>query len=215
MSYRWEVTSVVGFVQQIACAYLRHGYWWYVTGMIPEHKDARIVDRKLVAKYEIDASEWRRARNKQRGRANMQYLRHDRFFVLFATQGEHEFYREEAGQVRCIRKVPLRYAGYSLSYRPGGRTRKGERDPRWHAHVQMDRERYLEMKAWFEQYATRRKADWLSECLSQIPYEPYAPVRRQKLNILRSVNRRRKAAGLDQIPASVLRTRRRVVKPFE
>lgn len=209
------MTSVVGFVQQIACAYLRHGYWWYVTGMIPEHKDGRIVDRKLIAKYEIDASEWRRARNKQRGRANMQYLRHDRFFVLFATQGEHEFYREEAGLVRCIRTVPLRYAGYSLSYRPGGRTRKGERDPRWHAHVQMDRERYQEMKAWFEQYAARRKADWLSECLSRIPYEPYAPVRRQKLNILRSVNRRRKAAGLDQIPASVLRTRRRVVKPFE
>jgi hypothetical protein len=28
MQYRAEATSLVGFVQQIACCYLRHGYWW-------------------------------------------------------------------------------------------------------------------------------------------------------------------------------------------
>ena len=215
VSYRCEVTSVVGFVQQVACSYLRHDYWWYITSVIPKQKDAGAVDRKLIEKYRIDISEWRRARNKQRGRANLQYLRHDRFFAIFATQGQHEYYQEEGGQVRCIRRVPLRYAGYSISYRPGGRTRKGESDPRWHSHVQMDRERYMEMKAWFEQYASRRKADWLGECLSRIPYEPYAPVRRQQLNILRAVNRRRKKAGMDQIPTSVLRTRRRIVRPYD
>ena len=53
MQYRSEVVSVAGFVQQIACSYLRHGYWWYVTGRIPGGKDAGIVERKLVEKYGI------------------------------------------------------------------------------------------------------------------------------------------------------------------
>ena len=81
--------------------------------------------------------------------------------------------------------------------------------------MQIDRQRYSEIKAWFEDYSLRRNAEWLAERLCRIPFEPYAPVRRQQLNILRSVNRRRKAAGLEQIPATVLRTRRRVVKPFD
>ena len=41
MQYRSEATSVEGFVQQIACCYLRHGYWFYVTGVVPERKDPR------------------------------------------------------------------------------------------------------------------------------------------------------------------------------
>ena len=215
MSYRCEVKSVTGFVQQIACCWLRHGYWWYVTGEIPDHKCVYSVDEKLIERYDIDVSEWRRARNKQLGRANIQYLRHDRFFVLLATKGEHPFYQLEAGQVRSFRKQPLRYAGYSISYRPGGRTRKGEKDPRWHAHVQIDRQQYIDMKAWYEHHAIRRNADWFSACFQSIPYEPYAPIRRQQLNILRAVNKRRKVAGMDVIPSAVLQTRRRIVKPFE
>ena len=54
MQYRCEATSVEGFVQQIACSYLRHGYWWYVTGVIPKGKDAGAVDEKLMAKYFLD-----------------------------------------------------------------------------------------------------------------------------------------------------------------
>ena len=45
MQYRSEVISVTGFVQQIACSFLRHGYWFYVTGCIPAGKDAGAVDR--------------------------------------------------------------------------------------------------------------------------------------------------------------------------
>ena len=215
MRHRCVATSVRGFVQQIATCYLRHGYWWYVTGTIPQHKDPERTDRKLIEKYEIDITQWRRSWRKKNGMANLQYLRHEHFFVLLATQGRHGFFQEEADQIRDVRRIPIRYAGYAISYRPGGRTRQGESDPRWHAHVQIDRQRYSEIKAWFEDYSLRRNAEWLAERLCRIPFEPYAPVRRQQLNILRSVNRRRKAAGLEQIPATVLRTRRRVVKPFD
>ena len=65
MQYRAVATSVEGFVQQIACCYLRHGYWFYVTGRIPAGKDPLAVDEKLIAKYGIAVSESTRARRKQ------------------------------------------------------------------------------------------------------------------------------------------------------
>ena len=78
MRYRAEATSVEGFVQQIACCYLRHGYWFYVTGVVPKHIDPRAVDEKLVAKYGIAVSESTGLRRKRAGYANLQYIRHGR-----------------------------------------------------------------------------------------------------------------------------------------
>lgn len=51
-----------------------------------------------VAKYEIDISERQRADRKQRGLANMQYIRFDRWFLLLITDGNHRFRREEKSQ---------------------------------------------------------------------------------------------------------------------
>ena len=50
--------------------------------------------------------------------------------------------------------------------------------------------------------------------LRAIPYEPYAPVRDQLRGVLREVNRRRKAAGLELVPLDALGWRRVPVKPF-
>ena len=47
------------------------------------------------------------------------------------------------------------------------------------------------------------------------PFEPYAPVRRQLLAIVRRVNECRAAAGLERLPYSVLRLKRRIYRPFE
>lgn len=214
MQYRAEVTSVAGFVQQIACCYLRHGYWFYVSGQIPPRKLASDVDRKLVEKYGIGVSESTRARRKQLGQANMQYLRHQRFFVILATRGEHRFFEEESQAIRDIRRTPLRYGGYAISYRQGGRTKSGQRDAKWHAHVEIERQRYLELKAWFIDLAVHRSADHLALAFYQLPFEPYAPIRRQMLNILRAVNSARKRAGFRQIPTEALPLRRRIVRPF-
>ena len=35
MEYRCVATSVAGFVQQLVSCYLPHGYWFYVSGIIP------------------------------------------------------------------------------------------------------------------------------------------------------------------------------------
>lgn len=77
VEYRYEATTVSGFLQQLAVAYLAHGYRFYVTGKIPEGKDPVAVDRKLLAKYDVGISKWVRARRKRAGLANCQYLRFD------------------------------------------------------------------------------------------------------------------------------------------
>jgi len=51
--------------------------------------------------------------------------------------------------------------------------------------------------------------------LSVVPFEPYAPVRRQLLNLLRGINRVRQQAGFEALPPTCLRLRRRVVRPFD
>ena len=215
MQYRSEVVSVAGFVQQIACSYLRHGYWWYVTGRIPAGKDAEVIDRKLIEKYGIGVSEWTRTRRKQLGQANLQYLRHDRLFAILATKGQHRFFDEEAASIRDIRHVPLRYSGYSISYRRGGRTRQGAPDHRWHAHVEIERHVYLGIRAYLLELAMHRSAEKLAIEFYELPFEPYAPIRRQLLNLWRAVNQARNAAGFTKLPVEVLPLRRRIVKPFD
>ena len=93
--YRCEATTVGGFVQQLAVAYVQHGYWFYVTGQVPERKCPLAVDAKLLDRYDIAISKWARARRKRTGGANVQYIRYGRSFVLIATRGEHRFFEDE------------------------------------------------------------------------------------------------------------------------
>ena len=215
MEYRCETTSVEGFVQLLACNYLPHGYWFYVTGIVPENKDVRRIDGKLIEKYGIDRSRAARSRRKRLGYANLHYLRHGRFFILIATHGRHRFFEDEARCLRDIRRVPLRFAGYAISYRRGQRNRKGMLDQAWHSHVAIEREHFKDVKALLLDLAVRRSARSLALELYGLPFEPYAPIRRQMLGLLRAINKARKQAGLRSLPHQVLPFRRRVVRPFE
>ena len=67
MEYRYVATSVAGFVQQLVSCYLPHGYWFYVSGIVPKEKDPRSVDRKLLERYGIAISRQSRARRKAAG----------------------------------------------------------------------------------------------------------------------------------------------------
>jgi hypothetical protein len=201
--YRSEATSVEGFVQQLAVSYLGNGYWFYVTGEIPEGKDPAKVDEKLLARYQIDLSKWARARRKRSGFANLQYIRFERFFVLLATHGVHPFFEEEAESIRDARKTPIRFRGYSISYRNG------------HPHVRIEQEEYKRLKAYFLEIEINRSAEHLGRALGALPFEPYAPVRRQLLTVLRSVNRERKRAGFEPVPKTCFRFIRRVCRPFK
>ena len=39
--YQHECVTLAGFIQQLAVAYVAKGYWFYVSGVIPERKEDR------------------------------------------------------------------------------------------------------------------------------------------------------------------------------
>ena len=201
--YRAEAHSLPGFIQQLAVSYVANGYFFYVLGRVPDGKDPRAVDAKLIARYGIDCSKWTRARRKVAGRANLHYIRFRQVFVLLATHGEHPFFAEEGEQIRDLRRVPLKVEGYSVAFR-GGRVS-----------VRIERDEYRGLKAYFHGLALRRPVETLADELASLPFEPYAPVRRQMLGLLGTVNRARRAAGRDVVPLTCLRLRRRIVPVFE
>ncbi len=208
----WRVQSREGLVQLLASNLLPHGYRWYVTGMIPAHKNPERVDEKLIEKYDLTLSKWERARRRRIGWAGLRYLRHERFFVLIATNGAHPFKLEERAILRDAREVPIKVDGYALSIRkdqsPGG-------EGRWRSRVSIDRRTYLALKAYFLERAKYASVAELCEDFWNVPFEPYKPVWRQLASILRAVNRARKAAGKRELPYTVLRQRRRIVTVFE
>ena len=202
MKYRAEATSLPGFVQQIAVSYVANEYFFYVTGAVPEAKDPTLVDRKLIARYGVDVSKWTRARRKKTGEAGVQYIRFRRLFVMMATHGQHRFFEDEGGQVRDLRRVPLKVEGYSISYREG------------RVQVRIDRAEYKLLKAHFLRLALRRSAEELADEFLATPYVPYAPVRGQLLCVWRAVNRLRKVAGFEQLPRSCVPANRPILRPF-
>jgi hypothetical protein len=190
-------------VQQLAVGYVGRGYHFYVVGWVPDGKDPRAVDEKLILKYGITPSKAKRARRKAAGLANVQLLRYQRFFVLLATAGKHHFFEEERPNVRDARRVPIKFGPYSVSYKAG------------HPHVRIAREEFLNVSALLQSIALRRSADELENEVNQLPYEPYAPVKRQLFQLLRKVNNMRNAAGLPPLSQSCLRLQRKSVRPFD
>lgn len=222
MTYRFETTSETGFVQLLACNLIPHGYWFYVTGAIPEGKDTAQVDNKLLRKYRIDVSRATRCRRKAAGRANVHYVRHGRYFVLLATHGKHRFFADEQGSIRDVREIPIQFAGYSIGCKQGEYLHKkdgsgpAKADGRYRSRVQISRPVYLDWRAYFAEKAKSASGSRLAFELYHFPYEPYAPVRKQLLEIVRVVNRVRKECGRTELdPKRVIRFRRRIVKPFE
>ncbi|OHB83428.1 MAG: hypothetical protein A2V98_16510 [Planctomycetes bacterium RBG_16_64_12] len=220
MEYRCVATSVAGFVQQLVSCYLPHGYWFYVSGIIPPGKDPAVTDEKLIAKYGIGVSRTSRARRKSVGIANVHYIRYGRRFLLLATHGFHPFFDDEAKNIRDVRRIPIKFDGYSISVARGGFLRKPKdgglpvRDEKWRVRVQIEAEMYKGLRAYFEDIALYRTAERLAAELADLPFEPYAPVRRQLLNVVRYINERRHAARLEPVGFSALRYRRRIVRPF-
>lgn len=220
-AYRSETACPEGFVQHVACNLLPHGYVFFVSGWVPGRKDPASVDRKILAKYGIAVSPQTRHRRKLAGLANLHYLRCGQQFLILATHGRHEFFADEAGQVRDARKVPISFRGYSIRVVPGGHLRNTSPeelpavDPKQRVRVQVGREAFRGIQAEFLNGAASWSVEEFGRRFYSLPFEPYAPVRQQLLNLLRRVNQRRAEARLDKIPPTVIRYRRKIVKPFD
>src|SRR4051794_12672547 len=135
--YPYLTFSVGGFVQQVGVCYLRDGYWFYVQGRVRPGKDPCEVDRQILARYRPDGSKDVRYRRRQRGAANLQYLRFEREFLILATHGEHEFFEREKEAMRDARRCPIKFRGHSLSYKAG------------HTLVRIQEEAFADLKAYF------------------------------------------------------------------
>jgi len=190
----------------LAIAYINHGYWYYVTGEIPERKDPAKTDQKILEQYDIGISKWARARRKKAGLANLQYLRYQRFFVILATSGKHVFFENEPN-FKDVRKEPIKFRGYSIGY--------GFGQGKWHPSVRIELSRYKELKAYFEDIATHRSVDNLIKEFQSLRLLGYAPVRWQMFNILRAVNRKRKVTGFELVPYEAVHFKRPQVRPFD
>jgi hypothetical protein len=208
MPYQCVAVSVAGFVQQLAVNYVARGYYFYVTGTIPEEKDPAKTDRKIIEQYGIDVSKWARARRRKEGKATIHYLRCDRFYVIIATHGEHAFFAAEQNQIRDIRKRPLRFMGHAIGV---GRS---HHDRSLHVSVRIQREIFRELLAQFKRAAVQRTVEDLCREFRALPFEPFAPVRDQYAILLRAVNRLRKTAGLELVPWNAIRHFRKPVRVF-
>jgi len=125
-----------------------------------------------------------------------------------ATHGAHPFFAAEVNRVCDIRRKPLHFMGYAIG------CRKGRDGRRWHPSVRIERGVFRALKARFTQMAVHRSVEELCRELRALDFQPYAPVRDQLRGLLRAVNHRRKTAGLELLPQTTLRLRRRPVKPF-
>ena len=201
--YRYEATSVEGFVQQLAVSYLKNGYWFYVQGEVPDGKDPLAVDEKLLSRYEVAKSKWAKARDMKRGLAKVQYLRYASSFVLVATHGEHVFFEVERENIKDARERPVVFYGYSVGYRDG------------HPHVRISSAQYRAIREAFLDGALTLPASVLEARFRTLPFEPYGPVKMQLKKLLRKVNRIRRRAGLERVSVTCLRTKRKTVRPFE
>lgn len=221
--FDYLATSRRGFVQQVACGWVRNGYCFYVQGVVPDGKNLEELDAKFLARYPIRMKASRRHSRKRRGVANVAYLRHERHWILLSTDGRHEptkegwldFRAEESSVLRnCRRGQPILVFGYSISLVSGEYVRGGGRDDRMRVRVQISRRAMSALRAHLVGMATFRDAEWFAERFWRVPFEPYAPVRKQLLGLLRQINAARKRAGHPRITPDVIRFRRRPVKVF-
>jgi len=221
MEHKHEVTSLTGFLQRVATHLLPKGYFFFVQGTLPEGKDPRTLDAKLLAKYDVAKSEGARRWRKSQGLGNVQYVRYQHRWILVATHGDHPIREGEGENLKDARRVPIRIGDYALYVKRGNYLKKELRDEtakpdgKWRVRVLIAREPYRELCAYFLSNACHRRGEALAEALISLPYEPYAPVRKQLLKLLRLINSKRQAAGYSKLPPTCLRYKREIVKAFE
>lgn len=126
--YKYLTTTQTGFVQQ-AMKYLMHSYFFYVRGFVRDDDDEDRIDQEILEKYGLDISRTERSRRKKQGFASVQYLRHDRDWVLMATDGKSTTAQAlGAGLIRRNFKVlltdldPQSNMTYSLGVHPHSKT---------------------------------------------------------------------------------------------
>lgn len=225
--YRYVATSRAGFIKQLVL-YARHGYIYYVKGHVRDGLDSERVDKKILDLYDVRKTDAQRYWKKQQGIANFQYLRFERNWVLMVTPGERpeQFTEREKNNVRNLEREdePLIVEGYSIRRVMGEYIRNRDkpegvkgplRDTKKRVRVQISQAAFRNLTARFLTHARKRSEEWYRMQFYHCGFEPYAPVRKQLLDLLRMVNDARAPHRLPKIKPDCIRYRMNPVKVFE
>lgn len=194
-----SVDSLVRIVSQLVA--IRSKLWFYEHGVIPRGVDRLAVDLHMRAKYEIPRDKHHARRLRQKGRATVRYLRLDDFWIILASHGNCVFLAER--RFSDIRRKRLILYGYSIAHRNG------------RASVRIHEEQYRMLVEYFRQNAIGWPVSRLAAEIDGLPFERFAPVRRQLIGLIRTVNRERAAWGLDGISYTDIRLAPRSIPVFE
>jgi len=175
------------FLRRIAIDYVRHGWFRYAVREIPQHKDLSVVDQKMHDTYQVTRCRTTRMRRRRLGCASVQYLRFERSFILLATVGKHEaFARIES---RDIREAPLHFKGYSIGIARGT------------VLVEVERCVWCTIEQRVQAIALGSKAH-LESAITSLPFYKFPGVMRQRRELVRALNLKRKQAGLTTLELS-------------
>ncbi len=194
-NYCCVCASPGGFLRKLAISYVSHGYLCYATGTVADKFDPSAVDSSIVERYQLGLSKDQRYRLKARGEANIQYLRHKRFYVLLATKGEHTFFQRE--NYFDFRKKPLHFQCYLVSFVNS------------RVSVLLDGDMFKTLRAYSLEVGKHRAKQSAEELIRKefSRFEPYAGVKTQFLSITREVNQARKLSGFKPINIHLFRVR--------
>ncbi|MEZ6103777.1 MAG: hypothetical protein R3E01_32935 [Pirellulaceae bacterium] len=209
-SYQCEASSIDGFLSQL-CRYISSGHYFYLASVIPNGKEPREVDRKLITLYGIDLPRWKRARRHLGGNSGVHYLRFRRFIVLLATHGQHRFFEDHGGTFRDIRRNALQFDGYSI------RLTHSKEAKRVKVFIRLTRDRYLDLRSHLLDCAVRpsfREASHLESLVAGLQLVWYRPVREQVHRVIAEVNRRRRHRGFEPIAIGCIPKFRRLGTVF-
>ncbi|MBD1919463.1 MULTISPECIES: hypothetical protein [Cyanophyceae] len=176
-----EARTLGDFLRRIAIDYVRHGWFRYAVRTIPQGKDMLTIDAKMKAIYGVTSCRMTRMRCRKKGIASVQYLRFGHAFVLLATEG----HQDALGRItmRDIRESPLHFGGYSVGLARGTVV------------VEVERRVWQEARTKLQNMSLIGKEP-LEKALASLPFYRFPGVVRQKLELLRAINLKRKAAGL-------------------
>lgn len=214
--YRYECPSVDALVQR-AVVLAQKGYVYFLQGELRAGRDPSVTDEKLLEKADARQTKDQRYTRKRKGKANAHYFRWGRLWVVMMTEGSHPMKERNAKErlldLRNRDHAPLRLGPYSVKLRLDN-TPKGRASGRHRASVRLTERAYSELKTELLEIAMHRSAETLAARVFRLAFQPYGPVYRQILAVVKAVNVQRRGAGYVAVPLSCVRFRRDLPKHF-
>ena len=192
-SYQFLADSPEAFLRQLTANYLAKGYRYYSAGCIREELSVENADRAIIKHYKLDSmSKDKRYRNKQNGIANIQYLRYGRFYLVLATEGEHEFYDPKKGEkrIRDVSEIPIHFHRYLILY--------NHRRPTCKLTLTLDKPTFKDLRAVCVEHGKHWQCQKKVESFMRYrfaQYPSYGGVKDQFRHIISATNQFRKKSG--------------------